>query len=240
MNVLAIIVLLTTAMNLTKKKKDVSSTSSTQTDTVILTDSTSDYDDYQSYLNTLLNSDSETNLGGYTGSVTTGCVKVFKDCSWSGDSAEICGDTTSISSKLGSTWNDKISSLAFGSTKAYVYKDANYSGSSAYFYSDVRCLTTYNFNDMISSMKVYPGSGCIRVFEDCYYSGSYKQFCSGVADLDTWKSKISSIRVAKNTKVTLYTWTNFLGPNYESYTSDQECLTTYNDKALSLRIGSAS
>ena len=81
----------------------------------------------------------------------TGTICFFEHTNYTG--ASFCADTSS--SWVGSTWNDRVSSVKV--TSGYqvdLYNDINYGGSTLRLTADTPSLVSLNFNDLMSSFKV--------------------------------------------------------------------------------------
>ncbi len=88
----------------------------------------------------------------YGGSTTASGVCFYADSDYRGESFCLTGDNSFV----GAAWNDRISSIKVV-TSGYewtVFNDANFLGGALACGCDVPNLTTYNFNDLTSSIKV--------------------------------------------------------------------------------------
>ncbi|RQP22156.1 hypothetical protein DZC73_24460 [Albitalea terrae] len=81
----------------------------------------------------------------------TGTICFYENANYGG--ASFCADASS--SWVGSTWNDRVSSVKVTSGYAVdLYNDINYGGSTVRLTADTPNLVSLNFNDIMSSFKV--------------------------------------------------------------------------------------
>lgn len=167
--------------------------------------------------------------------ISAGCIRMYNDCNYSGSYLDLCNSVSSI----GSTYNDRISSIKLGSnTVAYLYQDSNYNGEAIVINSDTSCLTGYSFNDLISSVKIQPDPGCVWLYKDCDYSGTIYSYCNDSSFVgDSFNDEASSVKLGFGTTVKLYKDSNYGGSSV-SLSSNTSCLTSnsFNDETSSLKI----
>jgi len=172
--------------------------------------------------------------------VASGCVTLYSDCYYIAPSSTYCSSTTQIDR------NDFYSSLVVGAgIQVTVYQNASYGGSSVSFginnsIYQVNCLTTYNMNDSISSLKILtttPDSGCMLTYDDCGYSGTATEYCSSTSGLG---GTISSVVVGASVSgVILYSGSSYSGNTLSiSANTSYSCLTSanFNDLTKSIAI----
>ena len=88
-------------------------------------------------------------------------VCFYKDPNFNGD--YFCLRGGDALTAMPEDMNDKISSMKiFGGAEVTVFRDVKFSGRSARFAGDVKNLKDQGWNDLISSMRVRPGSGAGR------------------------------------------------------------------------------
>jgi hypothetical protein len=81
----------------------------------------------------------------------TGTICFYENINYGG--ASFCADASS--SWVGSTWNDRVSSVKVtGGYQVDLYNDINYGGSTLRLTADTPSLVSLNFNDLMSSFKV--------------------------------------------------------------------------------------
>ncbi|MCX8027591.1 MAG: peptidase inhibitor family I36 protein [Thermodesulfovibrionales bacterium] len=166
-------------------------------------------------------------------------------------------------------WNDAISSIKVG-TKVFVkvYEHVNYGGASKIFTSDNSNLHNVGWGDKISSFKIrYKSESCdpdtrdakddeVIFFEHVNYGGAWmgakigSEYPSigGTATMGTgqtinWNDAISSIKVGKKVRITVYEHDNYRGQSYTWQASCNAplCLddlrnSGWNDKISSFKV----
>ncbi len=173
-------------------------------------------------------------------------VTLFADCYYQGTSRTLgIGNYRTRDLGIG---NDILSSFRVsGNLKVTVYKDDNFQGESLTFTYNEGCLSG-GWNDAVSSIRVEwrdgssgQSGGGVTLYEDCDYKGSSHSL--GVGDFNTYdlgigNDVLSSIRVPRGFRVTLFKDGNFQGAR-TTLTADNRCFSSgWNDVVSSIRVES--
>jgi len=165
--------------------------------------------------------------------IRTGCVLLFKDCNYQGESVQICGDLSEYSS----SWRGELSSVIVGpDTKLILFSDTEFGGDSFEVIGRNSCLG--NFNDRTRSHMILVKNNAV-LFEHCNYKGSALKITDSESNLgDVWKNdEASSVIVGPETKITIFEHADFKGQALE-ISNNIPCLGSlgWNDKASSAQI----
>jgi hypothetical protein len=173
---------------------------------------------------------------------------VYKDCNFSGTSIPLApGYYTLADLQSLGVQNDDISSLRVSSgLTVELWEHDNFAGTSVSITADNACLVANSFNDRASSLRIFRRVILIpaaTVFKDCQFGGTAIRLGTGDYTLSELQSlgmtdnDVSSIKIANNYQLQLYTEDNWTGTS-QVYNADNACLvsTGFNDVATSLRI----
>ena len=170
-------------------------------------------------------------------------VTIYRSCNYEGDSQRLYeGEYRSVDIRIG---NDRMSAIRVPKGWAVtVYKANNFGGASKTYYDDVRCLPE-QFNDAISSLRVFRRNGrnnnvnAVTIYRSCNYEGDSQVLNEGQyrsADIRIGNDRMSAIRVPDGWAVTVYKANNFGGAS-KTYYDDVRCLPEqFNDAISSLRV----
>lgn len=166
-----------------------------------------------------------TNIKGYVWSampLNSSDVTIYSDVRYGGKSQKLTvGKYDMNSLTIG---NDALSSFHVPpGLQVTLYTDANFKGDALRFFSDVPVIDS-KYNDTISSIEVSELNSRVVIYQSGCFTGSCIDFAPGQYDVDKLgigNDKLSSIKVPKGLKVTIYEHAQFKG-NSISYTSDVE------------------
>jgi hypothetical protein len=191
-----------------------------------------------------------------------GCVELFSDCNFEGQSRIFCQNEPDFS-KI--EWNDIASSLKLGpNTQVFLYSDALYLGKVMNYIQDVSCFIQDDFNDIASSLQIEqyirptvnrdpliipapvavhedePVSyGCAELFTQCDYQGRKEVICSMQENFVNinFNDMVNSVRLGPDTEATLWSDIDFSGDAL-NISKNMKCLINqdFDNKASSIKI----
>ena len=171
------------------------------------------------------------------GAQVTGAVTFYADINYSGSSFSY---TAGSYSNIGSTWNDRASSVRVpAGTVVAVYEHGAFGGRCETFRaSDGDLRNNAIGNDTITSLKV--GQPCpSRLYDGVDYNGSYMQYGTSIPDLSVYgfSDRARSMSLAPGTFVSVYDLPNYQGL-CEVFTADERSFDNnpIRQRASSLRI----
>lgn len=187
-------------------------------------------------------------------------VELYDLCNYGGKSQKLGVGSykMDVLSASGAIGNDTVSSMRIPpGLKVTVYEHDNSGGRSISFTENVSCLMDHmmdvqnkiSWNKQMSSIKIEPA---VQLFEHCNYGGKRQVLGVGSYTLAVLNAndaigndKISSMRIPRGLKVTVYEHDNFGGKSM-TFTADVPCLTnnmmdapnkiTWNDQISSIKI----
>lgn len=179
-------------------------------------------------------------------------VHVYQDINYAGFYSQLSpGDYTTAQLLSRGVPDNFITSLTIPlGYEVTVYENDNFTGTSQTFTANTAWLAAWN--DRISSIKIVdinsPATGSIvidssvmNVFQDVNFTGYNVALDLGDYTLEQLQSKgvsdndISSFKISKGFKVTLYEGDNFTGES-KDFSSDTVLTSDWNNKATSLRV----
>lgn len=178
-------------------------------------------------------------------------VHVYQDINYAGFYSQLLpGDYTSAQLFARGIPDNYITSLSIPSGYIVtVYENDNFTGTSKTFTANTTWLA--DWNDRISSIKIENtntavgsvpvDSSVMNVFQDINFTGYNVALDLGDYTLEQLQSKgvldndISSFKISKGFKVTLYEGDNFTGES-KDFSSDTSLTTDWNNKTTSLRV----
>ncbi|HSX62283.1 MAG TPA: phosphatidylinositol-specific phospholipase C domain-containing protein [Tahibacter sp.] len=133
--------------------------------------------------------------------------------------------------------NDQLSSISIADgLMVTLYEHGLKAGASIVLTSDTPKLSTYNFDNRVSSMVVSVQGAA--VYEHSDYTGRMQILRPGsynLSDLNLDNDSISSLRVGSGYRITLHEHSNFGGDD-RTYTADASSLGGFNDDASSIEV----
>jgi 1-phosphatidylinositol phosphodiesterase len=163
-------------------------------------------------------------------------VTLFNDPDYKGTRKSFELGTYERFSQL-SIGNDALSSVSIADgLMVTLYEHGQKVGASIVLTSDTPKLSTYGFDNKVSSMVVSVQGAAVYEHED--YKGRMQILRPGsynMADLKLDNDSISSIRVGSGYKITLHENSNFGGDD-KTYTSDASDLGDFNDETSSIEV----
>lgn len=158
--------------------------------------------------------------------VVPGCLKLYSECYFKGQTKEICGNTPKIENFT------KIAGYELGkypSAKIFLQSE-NCRGSYYSLGSSYSCFSTDGLSRLVNSVKsilvdeTSPPTGCVWLFSGNCLSGDKVEICSNTADLNAapfkFGNKTSSIKIGPGIKsVTFYLNPKYSG-SYSTITLD--------------------
>ena len=164
-------------------------------------------------------------------------VRVYADDNYHGASQDLVPglyDTGQLT-----VGNDTISSLRVPSGwKVTLFSDANFSGSTREYTADADLWRQNDFNDQTSSILVMGPRA--HVYSDGYYGGADMALTPGRYDFDqvsagVGNDTVSSVRVPKGWRVTLFSDANFSGAK-KVLTASTDFTADFNDLTSSILV----
>lgn len=163
-------------------------------------------------------------------------VTLFNDENYGGTRKSFELGTYDRFSQL-SIGNDALSSVSIADgLMVTLYEHGLKAGASIVLTSDTPKLSTYGFDNKVSSMVVSVQGAA--VYEHSDYTGRMQILRPGsynLSDLDLGNDSISSLRVGSGYKITLHEHSNY-GGDKKTYTSDASSLGSFNDEASSIVV----
>lgn len=163
-------------------------------------------------------------------------VTLFNDANYMGTRKSFELGTYERFSQL-SIGNDALSSVSIADgLMVTLYEHGQKGGASIVLTSDTPALSTYGFDNKVSSMVVSVQGAA--VYEHSDYTGRMQILTPGsynLADLKLGNDSISSLRVGSGYKITLHEHSNY-GGDKKTYTTEASSLGSFNDEASSIVV----
>ena len=161
------------------------------------------------------------------------CPTFYADYNQQGSSFQQC-----ISGNVPANWNDQASSFVVpAGYTIQLYADGAYGGKMYGAYNAGSYNVPAEFNDQLSSIKVYAVQKCPTFYADYNQQGGSFQQCSSGNVPDTWNDQVSSFVVPAGYSIQLYADSVYGGKLYGPYAAGSHNVPAeFNDKLSSIKI----
>ena len=161
------------------------------------------------------------------------CPTFYGDYNQQGGSFQQC-----ISGDVSDDWNDQVSSFVVpAGYTIQLYSDDAYGGKLYGAYNAGSYNVPAEFNDQLSSIKVFAVRKCPTFYGDYNQQGDSFQQCSSGNVPSNWNDQVSSFVVPAGYSIQLYADGGYGGKRYGSYTAGSYNVPAeFNDQLSSFKI----